>query len=419
MIARKNTFCPVCREQFRPGVSVIEPRADIDEWVHDTCVVRQLSEDFVGAWQSLKRLSGVQVQKVGVACHVKVTEGKRYADHSRIRHDLANYGARYPNKLAAAITMVTNGKAMYETPKQEPRDVTEKIDVAALVQDIVQRMDPAVRAVAEEVARHIGAEAALDATAHLQTVQHVVQTPKETKKMEHRPHKLFDRLLNMVNAGVNVWIAGPAGSGKTMAAQMVADALSLKFHFNGAIDSEYKLSGFVDAQGRIVSTAFREAWTHGGLYLFDEVDASMPQAVLAFNAALSGDLCDFPGEPDPVRKSKDFRCVAAANTWGYGGSSEYVGRSKMDAAFLDRFAFLAWDYDEGLEIEMAGPYTEWARKVQHLRLVARQRGLKVVISPRAVVNGRKMLDAGFDQSEVLEATILARLSDDSRRALLN
>src|SRR5690606_7558053 len=108
----------------------------------------------------------------------------------------------------------------------------------------------------------------------------------------------------MVAAGVNVWLAGPAGSGKTTAAEQVAKALKLKFYFNGAIDTEYKLSGFVDAHGRIVSTAFREAYTNGGVYLFDEVDASLPSATLAFNAALANGQCDFPGSKEPTPKHK-------------------------------------------------------------------------------------------------------------------
>ena len=52
-------------------------------------------------------------------------------------------------------------------------------------------------------------------------------------------------------------------------------------------------AGFIDAQGRIVNTEFRKAYEHGGLFLFDEIDASFPQAILAFNAALANDFMDF------------------------------------------------------------------------------------------------------------------------------
>jgi hypothetical protein len=35
----------------------------------------------------------------------------------------------------------------------------------------------------------------------------------------------------------------------------------------------------------VVNTDFRRAYKDGGLFLFDEIDASFPQALLAFNAA--------------------------------------------------------------------------------------------------------------------------------------
>jgi len=93
-------------------------------------------------------------------------------------------------------------------------------------------------------------------------------------------HKQFLDVIKAVTCG-NIALVGPAGVGKTTMAMQIADAMGLNFYFNGAINSEYKLSGFMDAQGRIVSTPFRKAFTEGGLYLFDEIDASMPSALLA------------------------------------------------------------------------------------------------------------------------------------------
>ena len=89
------------------------------------------------------------------------------------------------------------------------------------------------------------------------------------------------------------------------------------------------------AQGTIVSTEFRKAYENGGLFLFDEIDASMPGAILAFNAALANNFMDFPDKKVP--RHKDFYCIAAANTFGSGADRQYVGRNQLDAASLDRF----------------------------------------------------------------------------------
>jgi cobaltochelatase CobS len=221
-------------------------------------------------------------------------------------------------------------------------------------------------------------------------------------------HKHFTDLLQFCKARVNVWLTGPAGSGKTTAAANVAKALRLPFYFNGAIDNEYKLLGFTDAQGRIVSRPFRKAFTEGGVYLFDEVDGSLPPALLAFNAALANGHCDFPD--GCFSKHGDFICIAAANTWGLGGTSDYVGRLKQDAAFLDRFAQLDWPYDEKLERSIC-PNDDWTNYIQQCRHNAKKHGLKVVISPRASMNGARLLAAGLDREKVIAATVRKGMDD--------
>lgn len=218
-------------------------------------------------------------------------------------------------------------------------------------------------------------------------------------------HKCMPDLLECLAMENNpVWVAGPAGAGKTTAFAHAAKVLRTPFYFNGAIDNEYKLSGFVDAHGKIVSTAFRRCYTGGGLYLFDEVDASLPSATLAFNAALSNGWCDFPGISKSVEQHKDFRCGASANTWGFGGSANYVGRYKQDDAFLDRFVAIAWDYDEELERQLAGN-DDWTSRVQRWRSRAREAGIKVVISPRASIKGARMLAAGHAEEKVIDRVL--------------
>lgn len=237
---------------------------------------------------------------------------------------------------------------------------------------------------------------------------------KEKHSGEHKQalaHKDFARLLKAVSSGENVWLVGPAGTGKTTAAEQVAQVLGREFHFNGALDSEHKLLGFIDAQGRIVSRPFRRAWTEGGVYLFDEVDASLPQALLAFNAALANGIVDFPD--GAVRKHPDFVCIAGANTIGQGATVEYNGRYKPDAAFVDRFAMFRWDVDETLErtlalgrIEDKALGAKWVDLVQKVRRkIASEGSVKHVVSPRASIGGCALLHAGFTWEEAIDSRL--------------
>lgn len=223
-------------------------------------------------------------------------------------------------------------------------------------------------------------------------------------------HKMFPDLLDTLKAGLHPWIAGPAGSGKTTAVENVTTALGYGFFMTGAIETEYKLTGFVTADGKIVSTEFRRAVeyaiTHpdsGAVFLWDECDRSHYSALLAFNAVLSNGTLNFPDKQ--IKKPKNLWFCACANTWGTS-STEYVGAMKQDAAFLDRFCPLEWDYDEDLERAMC-PNVEWVKRVQEVRARVRAKGIKIIISPRATLQGAALLAGGMLQSKV-EARLLRK-----------
>ena len=251
-------------------------------------------------------------------------------------------------------------------------------------------------------------------------------------------HHKFPLLAAAVAARVNVMLVGPAGSGKTTAAVKAAQALGLPFYGTGAINSEYKLTGFIDAQGRIVSTAFRQAFEHGGVFLFDEIDASLPGALLAFNAALANDWMDFPDAN--VKRHENFRVIAGANTFGTGADRQYVGRNQLDAASLDRYAVIEWNYDEALEAALLGipapkgapvpasilPRHEeevrsltinWADRVRKVRGAVVDLKVRHVVSPRAAVNGVKLLAAGWDWHNVEEAVIWKGIDADTKNKI--
>lgn len=217
-----------------------------------------------------------------------------------------------------------------------------------------------------------------------------------------RSHKALPDVLLMVVAGTSPFLVGPAGSGKTTLAEQVAKCLSRPFYMASRVTSEYKLVGFVDAQGKTVRTQFREAYEHGGIFLFDEVDASDPDALTAFNAALAGQLADFPD--GMVARHKDFAAIAAGNTFGRGADRQYVGRNQLDAATLDRFQTYEVDYDEQLEIQLA-MNDDWTRYVQGVRKAIEAEKVRHVVSPRASIMGARLLAAGMERRMVEETCV--------------
>lgn len=240
-------------------------------------------------------------------------------------------------------------------------------------------------------------------------------------KTEGNQHPLFADLLAVLasrqidGTAPNVWIAGPTGSGKTHAAEQCAKALGINFYFNGALSMSHELLGFVDAAGNYHGTPFRQAFEHGGVYLFDECDASDNAALLALNAALANGVCSFPDQPLPVKRHKDFICIGAANTFGQGATAEFIGRAKLDAAFLSRFPVkFAWGYDIALEQAISGN-VEWAKRVQAARARAQAAGVKIVIDPRHSRAGAALLAAGVSEDRAAELTYLAGLTKEQIR----
>jgi cobaltochelatase CobS len=302
------------------------------------------------------------------------------------------------------------------------------VPVPVPVPAVTAALDPAGKALADMVAPHI-AQGVMGAV--MQAVETRLQSVSTIRidmaregvivgKAEGHHHPLFSVLCKMLSSRLvdgyapNVWISGPAGSGKTRAVKNFAEAAGLPFYFNGAIGMAHELLGFIDAGGTYHRTPFREAYEHGGVYLGDEVDGSDNAALLALNAALANGVATFPDRQ--IVRHKDCIIVATANTWGHG-SQDYVGRARIDQAFVDRFGGrLFWGYDTALETAIAGN-PDFARRVQAARERARAAGIKVVISPRASAAGSAFIAMGFTSDEAADLTYLANLSQDQRKII--
>ena len=227
-------------------------------------------------------------------------------------------------------------------------------------------------------------------------------------------HAKFDTILKIVSRDVPLMLVGPAGSGKNHTLEQVAESLELDFYFTNAITQEYTLKGFIDANGRFHETEFYKAFTKGGLFFLDEMDASIPEALIVMNAAIANRYFDFPN--GRVNAHENFRVVAAANTVGTGASSEYVGRNQLDAATLDRFVQIEFNYDPQIESKLACN-TDLYDFVIGLRNNITKNDVRYIVSMRATINASK-LDDLLDTNDIIDNVILKGMANEDRRLLV-
>lgn len=233
----------------------------------------------------------------------------------------------------------------------------------------------------------------------------------EKKEVQGVLHEKFDTVLKFVANNEPVFLTGPAGSGKNYICKQVAEALGLDFYFTNAVTQEYKLTGFTDANGRFQETQFYKAFTQGGVFMLDEMDASIPEVLVILNAAIANRYFDFPAPIGYVEAHPNFRVIAAGNTLGHGADFTYVGRNQLDGASLDRFAVVSIDYSKTIEDSMAQGNTELADFCREYRKVALDAGLQVIVSYRAISRLAKMIQL-LDTKEALDTCLTKGLGKD-------
>lgn len=236
----------------------------------------------------------------------------------------------------------------------------------------------------------------------------------------------FGDILELVANHENVYLYGPAGSGKNVLCEELAKALNVPFYYQNTILTKFDISGYKNASGEFEETEFYKAYTNGGLFMLDEVDNSQAEALIALNAALANGYYTFPNV-GKVKAHKNFYCIAAGNTNGQGATDEYCGRYKMDESSRDRFFFVKIDYNKDIEKSIVGEHKDILSFVYDLRKIANELQLSLICGYRAISKLEKyynkenikfILDGFIFRGMLIDdiKEIAARLTDNNKYA---
>lgn len=326
-----------------------------------------------------------------------------------------------------------NDQQQRQEPQPQPNETMEDIvkriagHLDAVQQDgIDSRMDEMLAELATKV------ETLLPVTpkneAPLRDVVRIIEMRREDRepiKLEGMFHKDFHTLCRLIAAGKHIYIPGVPGGGKShhalLAIQIlnahidgldIADvfwALSL-----GPTTPESRLWGGKDANGNFNETGLLRVARHAmanpdvkHVIVLDEMDNGHAGILATTNSAKANGWF-FAPNGDLITLGDNIVFIGCANTYGTGPTAEFAGRNKLDAATLDRYTFLPWETDEGLEIALTHKRVSdvdvasaWLDVWHTARRNVKDHGLKQFVTMRGCLNGADLLEAGFAIEEAL------------------
>lgn len=234
----------------------------------------------------------------------------------------------------------------------------------------------------------------------------------ETKVIQSIINPNAEELVDYLKEGENVFLWGPAGAGKNVLGEQLAEMLNVPFFYMNTVYTKYDITGFTDAQGNYIPTAVVN-WLkdeNGGVMFFDEMCTNSPEANTAINALLANKYIVLQNG-ETLRMSTRHYVVAADNTNGLGATEEYNGRYKMDESTRDRFAFFFIDYDAAVEESIVGDKKDILEFVRELRKVTKECNISLVLGYRCINRLVKFYDK--DAARTLEHNILKGMEQDT------
>ena len=296
----------------------------------------------------------------------------------------------------------------------EAKAKAESTSIESLImRNVVDALTPSI---CEKIQERVGALAGAVPTSLEIKIGDVIR-----KLPEDIRHAQFEKILAGTIAGMDFWLVGDAGTGKSYLCGQIAQAMGAKYFCTGAIMDEFSgLKGFIDANGVKHGTEFTKALDamEAGeevVICFDEADGSIPEVMIALNNFLAGGVIECMGKA--YTKKDNLHIMACGNTNGRGGSTMYT-RQIIDEATLDRFTFMKVDYDPSIELNAANGDQELATFCRELRKSASNCGIQMLVTYRAIKRIAVLSQVWSSMTEALQASVIRGLDKSDIETIL-
>lgn len=330
-----------------------------------------------------------------------------------------------------------------DNPPSEPIETPEEETKKSVLDEILEleeeRTEDEVKLTGKEAAKKLDEKLkGLGTILNQKTVDQikglVAQAIKDASKLPEYVTKgtgyikpdIFDKIVAMIKGGVQVFLNGDAGCGKSRLFEEVAKVLEIPFYtfsMSGGMRYSQVFGSIKISNG---SSEFQEgellkAIQKPGLVFIDEILGADPDVNLGLNPITEQNIRAIETPKGTIRVHKDCIICAAANTTGRQFDKQYTGAKRADDSLLDRFVTVHMGYDEKVErtiIKNSGieqPTGEYfLSNLKKLREAVRQQAIAFSPSTRRLINCIKVYKSGLKKEESFEYTFLSSLSKGER-----
>jgi hypothetical protein len=175
----------------------------------------------------------------------------------------------------------------------------------------------------------------------------------------------FFKIVDDIVLGHNVFLVGPAGSGKTFLAEYITSRLGRTYVTINCSQytSPTEIKGGPTIEG-YQEGALIDCWENGKILILDELPKIDPNTAGLLNEALaktkvpvgSDRAIIYNGRNEPKNKKQGFGVIATGNVFPTAESATYTANSRQDLSLLDRFSGSVYyvGFNDKLEKKQAG-----------------------------------------------------------------
>lgn len=338
------------------------------------------------------------------------------------------YIAREKGAPKTTTTTTKNETIMSTTPTTAPTAATGANDTTNILNALIEQQCAArIEAARAEAAAAYKAQIdalkreneQLKATPSGTVINVTIDGQTKTTHTEKVLPGCFGDLLELLKGGENIFLYGPAGAGKNVLAEELANALSAKFFYFNTLLTKFDLTGYCDGHGKYIPTPLYQAVKHaqeGGesVVLLDEICTAAPEALVCINAALANGYFTFADSTEQVSLDR-VHFIAADNTNGQGATDEYNGRFKMDESTRDRFFFQELTYQDSVEKSICGENTDVYNFLHDVRRAAKENNISLLCGYRGMAKFTKFVH--WAPEKLIKGFLLRGMETDSARII--